>query len=165
MTAQFYRFSGDPRVIEKSFDAQSEVMQIKPYQAINDMHGFIIVSPELESYNYCRLVIAGKTKYYFVTAKAVDTAGRLTMQLSEDVLMTFKDIILDTDCLVAKSNKGNPYFQNDLPCLVYSRNSETSSDPLEYDHNNQLFFVLVTAGGSSKTTGGLVTEQPNWSGW
>lgn len=165
MTAQFYTFNGDPRVVEKTFASNSSEVDIKPYSALNDLHGFITVSPDYQTYNYVRLVIAGKTKYYFVTAKTTDTAGRLTMQLAEDVLMTFKDLILNTDCMVARSNKGNPYFQNDLPCLVYSRNSESSSEPLEYDHNNELFFVLVTAGGSAKASGGLVTEEPNWPGW
>lgn len=166
MTAQFYKFTGDPRVIEKSFDATSAEVSISPYREINDLRGYIIVSKDFEQYNFVKLSIAGKTKYYFVTAKTVDTGGRLIMSLEEDVLMTHATLILNTDCMVAQANNGaNPYFQNDLPCLVYSRNSEYCGDPLEYDHNNKLFFVLVTAGGSAKSRGGLVTEQPNWSGW
>lgn len=166
MTAQFFKFDGDPRVVEKTFSAQSSEVDIKPYTALNDLRGYIIVSPDYQQYNYVKMIIAGKTKYYFVTAKTTDTGGRLTMQLSEDVLMTYKDIILNTDCMVSRANAGaNPYFQNDLPCLVCSRNSETASASLEYDHAGSLYFVLVTAGGSTKTSSGLVTEQPNWKGW
>lgn len=166
MNATFYKFSGDPREVVKSFGASSSVVSIAPYQAINDLRGYIIVSADYEAYNYVKLDIAGKTKYYFVTAKSIDTAGRITMSLSEDVLMTYSDIILNTDCMVARANNGgNPYFQNDLPCLVYSRNSEYSGSALEYDHNNSLYFVLVTAGGSVKSSAGLVSEQPNWQGW
>lgn len=166
MLAQFYSFNGDPRVVEKTFDETSAAVDIKPYTAVSDLRGYIIVSADYQSYNYVRLTIAGKQKYFFVTSKLVDTAGRLTMQLSEDVLMTWCDQILNTDCMVSKSNVGaNPYFANDLPCLVYSRHSETAAASLEYDHNGDLYFVLVTAGGSVKTNSGLVTEQPNWTGW
>lgn len=148
MEAQFYNFDGDSRVIDKELRNATAIKQIAPYRAVNDLRGFIIVSSELQSFDYVRLVIAGKSKYYFVVGKTIDTAGRLEMQLSEDVLMTWSDYIKQQTALILRTFAyGNDFLPADYPALAYSKISHHSSSSLDYGSATAApDFVLVTAG-------------------
>lgn len=164
MNATFFRCTCPPDVVDKSdyLTASSGIVTIRNYEAIDDISGYLYCSAAYDAYNYCAL----DGKYYFIGPREMMPAGIVRLHLQEDVLHTHRSTILNTDALVSRANAGaNPYFAGDLPVLTFQRNSESAQPALEYDHDGKLYFVLVTAGGSTKTGGGLVTEQPNWQGW
>lgn len=69
------------------------------YEAINNY----------DEYNYCEI----NGIYYFITNKALINNSLITFNLHIDVLMTYKDLIKDIPCIVARNeNKYNAYFHD-----------------------------------------------------
>lgn len=61
-------------------------------------------------FNYCYIPAFGK--YYFIDAITVESANTYTLALSEDVLMTYKDLILASTGTVTESDTPNKYSSN-----------------------------------------------------
>lgn len=163
MTAKFYLCNCPPEVIDKTTSLTGETSaSVANYEPIDDISGYLYMGSSFDNFNYCKL----ENKYYFIGPREFLTNGLCRIHLTEDVLYTHKDAALNTPCMVARANAGcNPYFRNDLPTLVFTRNSETSQPALEYDHNNQLYYVLVTAGNGTSYWWGRIASNPDWEGW
>lgn len=92
MTANFYNISCPKNTLDKGtyLAANPTNVTISPYEALDDTHGYIIVSSAQDEYNYVKIkALNGRDRYYFITARDVETAQRCKLTLEEDVLMTF----------------------------------------------------------------------------
>ena len=148
MTCQLYTFDDHKSVLDKQLTSLSTELTIAPYQPINDLEGTIILGDSYQAANYCRLVIAGKTKYYYITSRTADTAGRLHCRLFEDVLMTHSAWIKIQPAILARSFAyGDDFLPAGYPALSYSKISHHSSSAFTFgDSNTPPSFILVTAG-------------------
>lgn len=179
MTANFYKIDCPRSVIDKSghYAASSLNVSISPYEPIDDISGYIITSGTYDSYNYVSINnLNGRTRYYFVGPREVMTGGRCRIRLDEDVLMTWKDTIMNTPCVVGRAGLGGMKdMGNDIPLMSYSiisdnaqQTSALSSD-LSYGTANDLYYVLFTASAgntaaASEENSGLLPDVNKGAG-
>lgn len=87
-------------------------------------------------------------RYYFVTDIINLTGGRYEIHCKVDVLMSFKDYILNLSCIVDKqSSKDNAnMYLDDGSFVVQSKEFvNTINFPRGFNDNGE--FILITAGG------------------
>lgn len=87
-------------------------------------------------------------RYYFVTDIINLTGGRYELHCKVDVLMSFKDYILNLTCIVDKqSSKDNAnMYLDDGSFVVQSKEFvDTINFPRGFNDNGE--FILITAGG------------------
>lgn len=87
-------------------------------------------------------------RYYFVTDVINLTGGRYELHCKVDVLMSFKDYILNLSCIVDKqSSKDNAnMYLDDGSFVVQSKEFvNTINFPRGFNDNGE--FILITAGG------------------
>ena len=87
-------------------------------------------------------------RYYFVTDIINLTGGRYEIHCKVDVLMSFKDYILNLSCIVDKqSSKDNAnMYLDDGSFVVQSKEFvDTINFPKGFNDNGE--FILITAGG------------------
>ena len=87
-------------------------------------------------------------RYYFVTDIINLTGGRYELHCKVDVLMSFKDYILNLSCIVDKqSSKDNAnMYLDDGSFVVQSKEFvDTINFPNGFNDNGE--FILITAGG------------------
>ena len=87
-------------------------------------------------------------RYYFVTDIINLTGGRYEIHCKVDVLMSFKDNILNLSCIVDKqSSKDNAnMYLDDGSFVVQSKEFvDTINFPRGFNDNGE--FILITAGG------------------
>lgn len=87
-------------------------------------------------------------RYYFVTDIINLTGGRYEIHCKVDVLMSFKDYILNLSCIVDKqSSKDNAnMYLDDGSFVVQSKEFvDTINFPRGFNDNGE--FILITAGG------------------
>lgn len=152
MTAYFYKYTGDNRVVNKTLTDATAAQTLAPYQPLNELNGFIIVSPTYEVYNYVQI----GSIYYFVTSKTFDTGGRLRMDLREDVLMTLKAQIYNMECVfdrVTTTTLMQAAIPDTLPVQGYKMTTEYTSSQVYPDFNfgdptdlNDMDFILIIGG-------------------
>lgn len=87
-------------------------------------------------------------RYYFVTDIINLTGGRYEIHCKVDVLMSFKDYILNLSCIIDKqSSKDNAnMYLDDGSFVVQSKEFvDTINFPRGFNDNGE--FILITAGG------------------
>lgn len=62
---------------------------------------------QIENYNYC--YISDVNKYYFIEQKLFLSSRMCVIQLSIDVLMTYKNQLLESTVKISQSNINEPY--------------------------------------------------------
>lgn len=103
LTASFYTYTGDNRVLEKELGAAIKTLTntIKPYKPLDDLTGVLTLDYDaaLLSANYCHLgTYANEAwsndKYYYVIDRKYDIGQKMELVLKVDVLMTYKSEIM-----------------------------------------------------------------------
>lgn len=155
MNITLYKYSGDPRVVNKSLESTSSTISvIEPYEALDELRGSIIIagSAANESANYCLL----NGRYYYIEDRIKDTAGRLRLNLREDVLMTLKNKLYKLSAVfdrVTTTTLMQATIPDNLPLQSYRMTSEYTSSHLYTDFHfgdptgvNDLDFIVVLGG-------------------
>lgn len=152
MTAVFYKYNCPKSVMNKTnYLTEPSQKTTNPYEPIDDLNGYIIVSADCSQYNYVKLTLTGIDRYYYITSREPMTGQRFKLFLEEDVLFTFKDTINNADCVVDRGYiQGNEFMNTgNLPILGFNRLSETASNEIMYnDGNHNLYFALLVASNS-----------------
>lgn len=152
MDVYFSKYTGDNKVVNKTLTDTTAAVALAPYEPLDELQGYIIVSPTYEVYNYCKI----GSVYYFVTGRQFDTAGRLRIRLREDVLMTLKNQLYQLDAIfdrVTTSVLMQAAIPDNLPTQAYKMTTEYTSSDVYNDFNfgdptdvNDLDFILVIGG-------------------
>lgn len=145
MTCQLYSYAGDRRVMDKSLSAVSTELNIAPYQPVNDLEGIIILGDSYQTANYCRLVIAGKTKYYYIESRTTDSAGRLHCRLREDVLMTYGSAIKKLSGVIARNGSWSDPDLYD-PDIQRKQQTQSYMSPVGSAFSYSSRYIFVTVG-------------------
>lgn len=151
MTVTLYSSSADPRDLYKSTKLTSiAVVDAEPFYPLN------ITKPMLRikynsSYaliNYC--YISELSRYYFVHAPVLESGSAMILQCNCDVLMSFRDSIINLNCICTRNEFDfNPYIQDDIPtsskatttCYKISGNT-----PFEVPTSNGYYYALTLNG-------------------
>ena len=169
--AKAYKYTGDYKILNKDLGTAT-ILTINAYEPINDLEGYLILSPtnSANDYNYYSFTINGKTKYFMVTSKEAMTGGRCRVNLYQDVLKTWASEIEDFECIVATSVDSRAYTKDapgTFPCYQYhktTQNAKTGQEELKYIRNNGTpYYVLVTVGKGWKASVDVPESAKEWA--
>lgn len=169
-TCVFYNYSGPPNKIKKALGNSLGSKSCSPYQAVSELHGFIILDydPNLEAANYVKVYqLDGETqinvRYCYIEDWIKNTGGQLQLRLELDPLMTFQTEILNTDAYVFRTSQqpqpdfaGAPGYNMDIadskrPLVAYHLLTvEGNVEKFGFDNtilNPTHIFAQIIAGG------------------
>lgn len=144
MKVEFYHTTDNVNTINKTLQPIKTV-DIIFRQAVNEATPFIIMNRDkLTGSNYVH--IPNFNRYYFISNIDNYTANLVRINLTTDLLMTYKDDILNSTVLITATNTPS-YFSSNLPTQTKTIKRVVKSD---ITLNKESSLILTTIGGVSK---------------
>lgn len=144
MKVEFYKTTDNARTVNKTLTL-NKTLDIIFRQAVNEQSPLIVMNKNnLADSNY--IYIADFKRYYFISSVDNYTATLVALHLTTDVLMTYKDVILNSQLQITAKNKPS-YLSASLP-------TETTIDKrvvkADITLKNESSLILTTIGGINK---------------
>ena len=144
MKVEFYHTADNSNTVNKTLQPIKTV-DIIFRQAVNEFTPFIIMNRDkLTGSNYVH--IPNFNRYYFISSVDNYTANLVRINLVTDLLMTYKDDILNKTVLITATEKPS-YFSSNLPTQTKTIKRVVKSD---ITLNKESSLILTTIGGVSK---------------
>lgn len=144
MKVEFYHTADNANTVNKTLNL-IKTINIVFRQAVNEQTPFIILNKDnLIGVNYIH--IPTFNRYYFISNVENYTANLVRINLVTDLLMTYKDDILNTPVLITATEKPS-YFSTNLPTTQTISKRVVKSD-ITLNKENSL--ILTTIGGVNK---------------
>lgn len=148
MEIRLYKNSDEPNKINKTLD---DFYETKLNGTLRDetsvINPIILVDNVIDSisfFNYC--YIPEFKRYYFIKEVTVVRNKLFRLFLEIDVLMSYKEDILNLDCVINKQeNNSTPYINDNS--RIYENRNFTSIVNYENGFDDDGNFILLTAGG------------------
>ena len=150
MTVTLYRNSSDKRNLNKNL-SEVKTVSATAKGEINIISPTLILEYFSIDFNYC--YISDLNRYYFVNSITLLTGQRLQINLSVDVLMTYKEEIKNLTVNVLRYENIESSFLSDSRIPLFS---DTVQKVIEFPENifnlenpseNSKNFLLTVAGG------------------
>ena len=144
MQVQFYTTTDNANTINKTLNID-KTLNIVFRQAVDEQSPIIIMNENnLANSNY--VYIPAFKRYYFISDVDNSTATLVKLQLKTDLLMTYQDIILNSQVQITATEKPS-YLSTGLPTqTTITKRIEKSDVTLKPDNS----LILTTIGGISK---------------
>ena len=146
MDINFYKNTSDNNVLNKNITLIS-THNIKLKDECNIMTPSILIHGDISNdINYAYIEKWGR--YYYVRDKKSLNNGIYEIFLKVDVLMSFKEKILNLQCIIDKqqdSTNINKYYDDGSFTVSSKEFIETINFPNGFNDNGE--FILITAGG------------------
>lgn len=144
MKVEFYHTADNTNTINKTLQPIT-TLDIIFRQSVNEATPFIILNKDkITGSNYVH--IPNFNRYYFISSVDNYTANLLRIELVTDLLMTYKDEILNSTVLITATNTPS-YFSSNLPTQTKTIKRVVKSD-VTLEKENSL--ILTTIGGLNK---------------
>ena len=144
MKVDFYKTTDNARTVNKTLTL-NKTLDIVFRQAVNEQAPLIVMNKNnLSDSNY--VYIATFKRYYFISSVDNYTANLVGLHLTTDPLMTYKDVILNSQVQITAKNKPS-YLSASLPTETTIDKRVVKSD-ITLKKENSL--ILTTIGGISK---------------
>ena len=144
MKVDFYKTTDNARTVNKTLTL-NKTLDIVFRQAVNEQAPLIVMNKNnLSDSNY--VYIATFKRYYFISSVDNYTANLVGLHLTTDPLMTYKDVILNSQVQITEKNKPS-YLSASLPTETTIDKRVVKSD-ITLKKENSL--ILTTIGGISK---------------
>lgn len=144
MQVDFYTTTDNANTVNKTLTLNKSI-NIIFRQAVNEASPFIIINKDnLTGSNYVH--IPNFNRYYFISNIENYTYNLVRINLVTDLLMTYKDEIINTPVLITATNTPS-YFSSNLPTQTKTIKRVVKSD-VTLEKENSL--ILTTIGGLSK---------------
>ena len=115
--------------------------------ALRDASSIIAPSILIQSnpigYNYAYIPEFGR--YYYIKNITAFRKGAYIVDLKCDVLMSFKDEILNMSGIVSRLTTGSPYVQRDILCKVTETHKRIDFPATPFTRNGT--YILIAKGG------------------
>lgn len=115
--------------------------------ALRDASSIIAPSILIQSnpigYNYAYIPEFGR--YYYIKNITTFRKGAYIVDLKCDVLMSFKDEILNMSGIVSRLTTGSPYVQRDVLCKVTETHKRIDFPATPFTRNGT--YILIAKGG------------------
>lgn len=115
--------------------------------ALRDASSIIAPSILIQSnpigYNYAYIPEFGR--YYYIKNITAFRKGAYIVDLKCDVLMSFKDEILEMSGIVSRLTTGSPYVQRDVLCKVTETHKRIDFPATPFTRNGT--YILIAKGG------------------
>lgn len=144
MQVEFYKTTDNARTVNKTLQL-NKTINIIFREAVDEQAPFIIMNnSNITGSNYVH--IPAFNRYYFISKIENYTASLVRIYLTTDLLMTYKDIILNSPVQITATEKPS-YLSASLPTQSTISKRVVKSD-VTLDNNNSM--ILTTIGGISK---------------
>jgi len=144
MKVDFYKTTDNARTVNKTLTL-NKTIDIVFRQAVNEQAPLIVMNKNnLSDSNY--VYIATFKRYYFISSVDNYTANLVGIHLTTDPLMTYKDVILNSQVQITAKNKPS-YLSASLPTETTIDKRVVKAD-ITLKKENSL--ILTTIGGISK---------------
>lgn len=144
MQVEFYKTNDNSRVVNKTLQL-NKTLDIIFRQAVDEQAPLIIMKKSnVTGSNYVH--IPDFNRYYFISKVDNYTASLVRIYLTTDLLMTYKDILLNTPVQITATEKPS-YLSASLPTQSTISKRVIKSD-VTLDNKNSM--ILTTIGGISK---------------
>lgn len=144
MKVEFYTTTDNGRTVNKTLQLNKTV-DIIFRQAVDEQNPLIIMNKSnANGSNYVH--IPDFNRYYFISKIENYTASLVRIYLTTDLLMTYKDIILNSPVQITATEKPS-YLSASLPTQSTISKRVVKSD-VTLDNKNSM--ILTTIGGISK---------------
>ena len=144
MQVEFYKTTDNARTVNKTLQLNKTV-NIIFRQAVDEQAPLIILNKiNIAGSNYVH--IPDFNRYYFISSVDNYTASLVRVHLTTDLLMTYKDIILNSPVQITATEKPS-YLSASLPTQSTISKRVVKSD-VTLDNKNSM--ILTTIGGISK---------------
>lgn len=102
MTVNFYKYTGNPKKINKTFAVTYNSKLISPTDTFDDQTPMLILNYDATIYSNANYCIIG-SDCYFIHDRALETAQRMTLFLEKDYLMSNRDELLNLDVITNRT--------------------------------------------------------------
>lgn len=144
MKVDFYKTTDNARTVNKTLNL-NKTLDIVFRQTVNEQAPLIVMNKNnLADSNYA--YIATFKRYYFISSVDNYTANLVGLHLTTDTLMTYKDVILNSQVQITAKNKPS-YLSASLPTETTIDKRVVKSDITLQKENSM---ILTTIGGISK---------------
>lgn len=144
MKVEFYTTTDNARTVNKTLQL-NKTIDIIFRQAVDEQDPLIILNKiNIAGSNYVH--IPDFNRYYFISKIENYTASLVRIYLTTDLLMTYKDIILNSPVQITATEKPS-YLSASLPTQSTISKRVVKSD-VTLDNKNSM--ILTTIGGISK---------------
>lgn len=144
MKVEFYTTTDNARTVNKTLQL-NKTINIIFRQAVDEQAPLIIMNKSnIAGSNYVH--IPDFNRYYFISKIENYTASLVRIYLTTDLLMTYKDIILNSPVQITATEKPS-YLSTSLPTQSKISKWVVKSD-ITLDNKNSM--ILTTIGGISK---------------
>lgn len=132
MNLTFYNNTGDIRQLNKSITAVKSGVTAQVGYAVTLTDPSFVMDYDASLVNANYVYVAEWGRYYYVNNRTMLNGNQIELTCHVDVLMSFKDAILSSDCIAERSaSKVNPYIIDNMVGdegtfqTVYRRSSVT----------------------------------------
>lgn len=144
MQVEFYKTTDNARTVNKTLQL-NKTLNIIFREAVDEQAPLIIMNKSnINGSNYVH--IPAFNRYYFISKIENYTASLVRIYLTTDLLMTYKDIILNSPVQITATEKPS-YLSASLPTQSTISKRVVKSD-VTLDNKNSM--ILTTIGGISK---------------
>lgn len=144
MKVDFYKTTDNARTVNKTLTL-NKTLDIVFRQAVNEQAPLIVMNKNnLSDSNY--VYIATFKRYYFISSVDNYTSTLVGLHLTTDPLMTYKDVILNSQVQITAKNKPS-YLSASLPTVTTIDKRVVKSD---ITLKKESSLILTTIGGISK---------------
>lgn len=144
---QFYNISVPPNTLDKGEPTEgTATYQCNPLTWIDGLHATVTMNyaSEIEGANYCKITADGRTLYCYKRDFSLGTAGRMSVSLELDPLMTNKAGILKCEGLLDTTTKQDGWTVNmagDRLVYAYNVNKGGNGKASKIDYDSEENFV------------------------
>lgn len=103
ITVNFYKISDEKNKIQKTLGAEISVKTCDVYDLSSVISPQFVLDYSAVLLNCNYVYVPEFHRYYYITNISTESAKRMVISCQEDVLMTYKDKILATDILLART--------------------------------------------------------------
>lgn len=138
MEIRLYKYTGSPNVISKTLNAYKSIDGYMSNDLDIDNPTIRLTSYTLD-YNYVYIPVL--KRYYYINDVTIDPNGVYILNLSIDVLMTFKDEILNSTILVTATNP-NDFNSSDYKTPIKLFDTISLTNPFTFDEKTIILIGL-----------------------
>lgn len=143
MKAFFYKYTGQTYFLNKTLENESEY-EITLLQESNLINLELIINAGIDITQYNYLHIPDLSRYYFINSFSIIRSSLFKLSTSIDVLMTYKDIILNSQATIVKGDSYNPYHSSIAMLDKYqNKKIEWTKTPYSDDAS----YILIATSG------------------
>ena len=131
MNAMFFRYAGDPDMLDKQLGTALHTAVCAPFEPVDDLNVRLIMdySAALDS---CTYVIADG-RCYFITSRQRLTGGRIALYCAIDVLETYSTEINALDCIIKRTSADPDLTENGWNSLIEDQWTVTEVNTDEFE--------------------------------